>query len=356
MSKHNRNDLNRKYEIIWSIRHSIRNDAFAIRALRDIPERNVRRGDYGGYIADESCLSHDGCCWVGGMAAVCQGSSVRDSALVTGGAIVTGESEITGNALVSGKTKVAGSVVDGCAVVKGSAVVTKSGIYDSAKVYDNATVSMSEVRGMSHVHGHSVLSSANVDAMADICGNAYVSRSFIYGNVDGSTRVIRSHVSSTSAVHGQATVTYAKLDDCTVVDGNAKVGVPLFNDSDDDTYGTYVDGKAYITGRACVGKGRFGPSTRMLVAGPVFIDDTGSPVYVTSIVDGEGGEHIFIGSGDGDDTGSGEIPGLGRGREYIPLSDLIGRLLPPSVTLSDMYTEYMGPLQLQSQNSPAPRY
>lgn len=37
---------------------------FQIRALIDIPEINVKAGDFGGYVQKESNLSHSGNCWI----------------------------------------------------------------------------------------------------------------------------------------------------------------------------------------------------------------------------------------------------------------------------------------------------
>ncbi|MBQ7417958.1 MAG: hypothetical protein IJV18_07730, partial [Acidaminococcaceae bacterium] len=61
---------------------------YRIRALKDIPEKNVKTGDLGGFVESEDNLSHFNSCWVAGDAAVYDGASVEDNALVKDNALV----------------------------------------------------------------------------------------------------------------------------------------------------------------------------------------------------------------------------------------------------------------------------
>jgi UDP-3-O-[3-hydroxymyristoyl] glucosamine N-acyltransferase len=67
---------------------------YRIKALRDIPERKVRRGDMGGYVTDKMTLSQQGECWIAGNAIV-HGASVTGNAIVRDDAIIYAGIETT---------------------------------------------------------------------------------------------------------------------------------------------------------------------------------------------------------------------------------------------------------------------
>ena len=79
-----------------------------IRALRDIPEFNVKAGDLGGYLEKEENLSSSGSCWVSDKAWVFGEALVFDKARVSGKARVFGEARVYGEAWVSGEARVYG--------------------------------------------------------------------------------------------------------------------------------------------------------------------------------------------------------------------------------------------------------
>jgi len=106
-----------------------------IRAVKDFGD--VKTGDIGGWIEQESNLSHDGDCWVFGHAKVFGCATVFGCAKVDGNAQVFGSAEVRGYAIVFGHAKVFGCAevfgnakVDGCAEVRGCARVR-----GNAKVY-----------------------------------------------------------------------------------------------------------------------------------------------------------------------------------------------------------------------------
>ena len=87
--------------------------------------KDVKYGDFGGFIEKEKNLSHDGDSWI-----------YDDSK-------VYGNAEVKGNACIR----------------------TGSCVYDNAKVYENATVRFgSEVYGNACIHGNAIISSN-----ADFC-------------------------------------------------------------------------------------------------------------------------------------------------------------------------------------------
>lgn len=72
-----------------------------IRALRDIPEFNVKVGDLGGYLEKEENLSPKGACWV-----FCD-------AWVSGDARVYGDAQVYGDAWVSGDAGISPVLITG---------------------------------------------------------------------------------------------------------------------------------------------------------------------------------------------------------------------------------------------------
>lgn len=71
-----------------------------IRALRDFG--NVAKGDVGGFIHDESNLSHEGDCWIAEEASVSSQARVQDNAVVRGSAMISGRTIVADNVEISG--------------------------------------------------------------------------------------------------------------------------------------------------------------------------------------------------------------------------------------------------------------
>ena len=80
-----------------------------IRALRSFG--NVAKGDLGGYIENETNLSHNDICWVLDNAQVYGNAQVLDNARVFGNAWVYGDAWVFGNAQVFGNMKVTQNVL-----------------------------------------------------------------------------------------------------------------------------------------------------------------------------------------------------------------------------------------------------
>lgn len=110
-----------KYEFTGEVKNIGGKILHRIRAVRDIPEQNVKAGDLGGWLETEGNLSHDSAAWVTGEAWVMGRAYVTDSTLVAGKALVTGEALVMGAALVTDSARVMGE-----ARVSGKARVMKS--------------------------------------------------------------------------------------------------------------------------------------------------------------------------------------------------------------------------------------
>jgi len=84
-----------KYEFTGEVKYIGRKILHRIRAVRDIPEYEIKSGDMGGWLETEKNLSHDGSAWVTDSAVV------MDAACVTGDACVMDSARVTGKALVT---------------------------------------------------------------------------------------------------------------------------------------------------------------------------------------------------------------------------------------------------------------
>lgn len=130
-----------------------------IRAIRDFG--NVKKGQLGGYIADEACLSHDSNCWV------------ADNARVAAyGVRISGNAQIAENAYIASNTQIFDNArIDGNATVNGA-----SRVCENAHVTDEAWVN-----GWAFICGDAWIGgNTRVALGAVICGGTY-SEGFIDG-------------------------------------------------------------------------------------------------------------------------------------------------------------------------------
>ncbi len=118
--------MNKKYELIkdsyW----------YRVKALKDfilITGETVKKGDIGGFIESEDCLSQEGLCWVMDDASICGKAS--ENAVVKDCGFVQGN--ISGNAIVKDFAKVYGTVsgnasVRDCACIEKNATATGNAV------------------------------------------------------------------------------------------------------------------------------------------------------------------------------------------------------------------------------------
>ena len=109
----------KKYELTDSIR-VCRLDPdnpvtlYRIRALRDFG--SVKTGDFGGFVAREDNLSHDGNCWVSdesmvfGKALVMDDAQLRDHAMAYGYAVIYENAVLSGYAKAFGEADISGDM------------------------------------------------------------------------------------------------------------------------------------------------------------------------------------------------------------------------------------------------------
>ena len=132
----------KKYEFTGEVKSIDEKMLHRIRAVRDIPEHNVKAGDLGGWLETEENLSHNGAAWVMnsayvmGKARVMGKALVADSASVMDSAHVMDFARVMGNALVTDSARVMGNAL----VMDSAYVMGKARVTDSARVMGNARV------------------------------------------------------------------------------------------------------------------------------------------------------------------------------------------------------------------------
>lgn len=137
---------------------------YRIRALRNFGD--VRKGDFGGYIAKESNLAHEDNCWVYDKARVFDNARVFNDARVQDNALIWGNALVFNNALVC----------DDAHVREDAQIFGDARVCDDAVVFGNA-----RIHGDANINGN-----AFVDGNAVLDGHASVSKKLdfvVFSNV-----------------------------------------------------------------------------------------------------------------------------------------------------------------------------
>lgn len=186
-----------KYELIKVGKSKIhRSDQtrrfYQVKALRNIPEHNVKAGDLGGFVTHKKTLSQEGSCWISGEAQAV-GSHIRiiEDAFIGDKVVLQTFSSsfrnfspivISGNAEISENATVTSSYTwihapDKCVITQ------------NAKIYGNAYLdSAVEVKGASKIYGEAKIIKAYEIDNCEIYDNVviyrecYVKNSSVFGN------------------------------------------------------------------------------------------------------------------------------------------------------------------------------
>jgi carbonic anhydrase/acetyltransferase-like protein (isoleucine patch superfamily) len=154
---------------------------FQIQALKDFSD--VKAGDLGGYIEQESNLSQEGSCWIYHNAKVYGSAEVSGNAIVCNNAKVYDDVRVGGNARVFNYAE----VYHNAKVFDNAIVYDNAEVYHNAKIYGNAIVSdNAKIYGDALVYG-----SAEVFGNATVSDDAIVSDNAIVGDsaiVSGSAK------------------------------------------------------------------------------------------------------------------------------------------------------------------------
>ena len=151
-----------------------------IKALKDFGD--VKKGDLGGWVENESNLSHKGNCWVYDDAAVYSEAKVMGNAKVFDCAEIATHSSVMGDAEVHGDARVCGySIVqDNAKVFDGAEITNHSSVMGDAEVRDDVWVDEnSKVQGHAKVTGKYrgvlTLRKALIEGYAEVSGDATIS-------------------------------------------------------------------------------------------------------------------------------------------------------------------------------------
>ncbi|WP_310606335.1 YdcK family protein [Buttiauxella brennerae] len=147
-----------------------------VEALCDFSD--VKAGQTGGWVENESNLSQQGNCWIyGSDCVVFGGSSVEDDAQIHGESTLCHQAHISGKSVVehsfiSGECR----IYDAARIVNGSQVIAVRGLTaDNDKllqIYGNATVNASRVVHQAQIFGNAVVNNAFIEHRAEVFGQA----------------------------------------------------------------------------------------------------------------------------------------------------------------------------------------
>lgn len=161
--------MNKKYKFTGETMSWCGRTARRIQALVDIPSKNVKAGDLGGWIENETNLDAIGAAWVADDAIVGDNARVFDNALVSGDARAYGNARLCHASVLTGH-----AFLCDCAALYGHAKVDGSSF-----VGDNAIV-----YGLASIGGHArVLGHARLKNKARVCGDVIICKHVIL--VDG---------------------------------------------------------------------------------------------------------------------------------------------------------------------------
>ena len=162
--------MEKKYKLTDETMEYCAHTLHRIEALIDFGD--VKKGDKGGWIEQESNLSQEGDCWIYGRAMVFEDAKVSGDAEISGRAEVYGKAEISGKASITGKSIIYGNAkVFGKAAIFGKAqILGNASIFEKAEVYENAIVNDKAcVFGNSKISGKAVIT-----GNAEIKGDAVI--------------------------------------------------------------------------------------------------------------------------------------------------------------------------------------
>lgn len=250
--------INTKYKLVRSGFMPIHRDGrikyfYRVQAIRDIPEHNVKSGDFGGYVTSKRILSQEGSCWIGGEAQAIGNVNISDNAYVGGGAVIHAvpagiimkifHSAITigENARVTEKATVFSEITkdddryDYMKVIQGN-----------AKIYGNAYIdTVRKIEGDAKIYGNAKLTRLYwVEDSVEIYDNAEIGAdciitgdSKIFGNVKlhNNVKVHDSWISGEAVILEGKRVAYGELDEGTLEVAKPYIESSWEDDEEDET-------------------------------------------------------------------------------------------------------------------------
>lgn len=201
--------MNKKYTLVPDIDINA-TGLYRIKALRDF--NNVKTGDLGGFVDNETNLSHEGNCWIYDDAIV-RKSTILNNAIIRGKAIVENsyisdnviivdnphitDSEIRGNAFIRDKVVIIKCIINNKANISGRVCLENSNVYDNCRIagissivqcrfWQNVKINNNcAIRGVTAHDNVSILGHVHIDAFVYLYDNVVLDGSFsIYSDID----------------------------------------------------------------------------------------------------------------------------------------------------------------------------
>ena len=145
--------MDKKYEIT-SEAHPAFPRCHRIRALRDIPEIGVKKGDLGGFVESEENLSQTGNCWIFDSAIAMDNAWVMDNAQMHGHSQMFGNSKMFESSRMWDNSQ----MFDDSQMWGSSRMSGNSKMFDNAKMWDDSQMfGSSRISGDSKMFGNSKL-------------------------------------------------------------------------------------------------------------------------------------------------------------------------------------------------------
>ena len=116
---------------------------YRIISLVSIPKINLRKGDLGGFIEDQSNLSHLGTCWIFDDAMVYNKGKIYDNSLIFNNVRVYNKSRCFGNSIISGQSLICNhsNCYGNCNIMDNSLVYNDASVSGNAELVGIAEVS-----------------------------------------------------------------------------------------------------------------------------------------------------------------------------------------------------------------------
>lgn len=218
---------------------------YRIKAIRDIPEKNVNVGDLGGLVQTPLNLSQDGDCWVDEQSRVFGNARVKDNASIE-------NSIIRDNATVGDAVVIDSSTIKDNAAISGNAKIYHSSIGNNVKVKGEAYVSESKLRNDVVVHNCKECVESKICDNVEISGNASIIKSDLNGEVKvtDDAVIVRSVLSDSCAVYDTAAINSSTVRGYAEIYGRAYISDSRILDSSVVAASAIIANGAVIRGTA----------------------------------------------------------------------------------------------------------
>lgn len=250
---------------------------YQIEALTDIPDKEVRKGDRGGWIQKQDNLSQLGNCWIDTK------SYVGDNARVEGDSTII-NSEIFDNSRVTGVSVIKGGRLTDRSTVYGNAIVTDSFLSGHSIVRTGETVKESRLKnvqcnyGEVHIYGSSLIFKKKISISIPTRESLSIVdvKMFQHGEEESSISrggyLYRIDAKEISSIHFavQTNIKYVKLSGRLIINNSysrtvKEVVITGTNESspvqlekvDLQLNGCSIRGEVFISGNVSIKKGEF---------------------------------------------------------------------------------------------------